>query len=192
MHISLRDDGDYNMDQGGYTDTVQVYLRMVRESTAAHSPQCLRYVSRQSVHFSPSPPYGFPLDTTSTPHSAHLSQTEGQFSADYVFEAEEPLDSICEYVCLDPGKLNCVLSLGNSDLMNGSQGLIANYIRKIVELNGKITIGCVGFIDGKVTNYLSEAYMAVNSLEEVVRLAKETDLFISRKQRRGLLIFRVC
>lgn len=191
MHISLRDDGDYNMDQGGYTDTVQVYLRMVRESTAAHSPQCLRYVSRQSVHFSPSPPYGFPLDTTSTPHSAHLSQTEGQFSADYVFEAEEPLDSICEYVCLDPGKLNCVLSLGNSDLMNGSQGLIANYIRKIVELNGKITIGCVGFIDGKVTNYLSEAYMAVNSLEEVVRLAKETDLFQSRKQRRGLLIFSV-
>ena len=171
------------MDQDGYT--VQVYLRIVRESTAAHSPQCLRYTSRQSVHFFPPLSCGFPVDT------AAVAPSEGQFSADYVFQAAESLESICDYVSLDPGKVNCVLSLGNSDLMNGSQGLIANYIRKTVESNTKITIGCVGLIDGKVTNYLSEAYMAVNSLEEVVRLTKETDLFQSRKQRRGLLVFSV-
>lgn len=155
----------------GYTDTMQVYLRLVRESTATHSPQCVRYISHQSVHFYP-PAMG--------------SHTE--FSADYVFEATESLGSICDYVSLDPGKVNCVLSLGNSDLLNGSQGLIANYIGKIVAFNRKISIGCVGFTDGKVTNYLSEAYMTVSSLEEVGKLTRDMS---QCKQRRELLVFSV-
>lgn len=105
------------MDQEGYTEALKVWLRLVRGPTAAHSPQCLRVTSPQSVCFVSQLPQEIP--------PAYPSQSETQFNADYVFDASDSLESISCCARLDPDKFQCVVSLGNSDLLSGSQGLIA-------------------------------------------------------------------
>ena len=159
------------MEQSGYSEKVRVFLRMQADPTSVLS------LSRQSLSFPPST------------LASGLSTPQAEYRADYVFEADESLEYIFNYLCLALDKLHCVLSLGKSDLVRGPHGLIASYIRQIVALQGEITIGCMGFEGDKVTNYLPEAYIPVTTWEEVVLSTQAADLFHCQTAKTALLVF---
>ena len=198
------------MDQSGCTERVRVYLRIQSDATADQYPQSLHYISRQVVRFSGSvplppstnifasrdklahtPPKGESLRSASLQPSAPVIKAEDEYAADYVFEPDESLEYVYNYVSLEVGKLHCVVSLGRSDLLEGETGLVAAYIREALGLGGEVSIGCAAFIGEKVTNYLPEPYMSVTSLAEVQALTKASDFFQAKKPREGLFIFSV-
>lgn len=198
------------MDQSVYAERVRVYLRIQSDATADQYPQSLHYISRQVVRFSgPSPlppstnifasrdklahtpPKGESLRSASLQPSVPIIKAEDEYAADYVFEPDESLEYVYNYMSLEMGKLHCVVSLGRSDLLAGEDGLVAAYIREGLGLGGEVTIGCAAFIGEKVTNYLPEPYMSVTSLAEALTLAKGSDFFQAKKPREGLLIFSI-
>jgi len=198
------------MDQSGCAERVRVYLRIQSDATADQYPQSLHYISRQVVRFSGSaplppstnifasrdklahtPPKGESLRSASLQPSAPVIKAEDEYAADYVFEPDESLEYVYNYVSLEVGKLHCVVSLGRSDLLGGETGLVAAYIREALGLGGEVSIGCAAFIGEKVTNYLPEPYMSVTSLAEVQALTKASDFFQAKKPREGLFIFSV-
>jgi hypothetical protein len=198
------------MDQSAYAERVRVYLRIQSDATADQYPQSLLYISRQVVRFSGSipqlpstdvftsrdkiphtPPNGDSLRSASLQPTVPVVKVEDEYVADYVFEPDESLEYVYNYVGLEMGKLHTVVSLGRSDLLGGDNGLVAAYIREGFRLGGEVTIGCAAFIGDKATNYLPEPYLPIHSLSEALSSTKASDFFQANKPREGLLVFSV-
>ena len=75
---------------------------------------------------------------------------------------------------LDLDEVKCAISIGSSDLMSGSQGLIATFLAKIEALNCEFVIECVIFEGDEARSYLCVVQTAATTLNSVKSLVKRS------------------
>ena len=202
------------MEAKGYEERVKVYLRVLGDSTLSQYPQTVHIVSKQTLRFVDYQPTAkliqYPEGFLSREKLAHtptktegvkLSETAGEipptmklekeFTFDHIFEPSESLEFLRHFLSLEPGKLHCLVSLGKSDTVSSPEGLAVNYLRDVFGIGGEVSIGCAAFSGEKVTNFLSEPYEQVSSLEEVLRNPGLCDFFQGKKPKDSILVLSV-
>lgn len=179
-------------------EQIKLYIRVLGDDTSFQYPRCIKIPSRNlleliEIQTDLSASSGFakrdkiqnsPLSIKEScnQNAITIEPKQYSFTFDYIFNEEDTLESISNYLPLDFSYHNCIISIGKSDIFTSRYGYVLKTISNGLEQGFKVEIGCASLNSDKILS-LTEGFKEIKDLHDAGQLLFSLDYFIPRKPR---------